>query len=382
MVRFSNPNKTLECEQDEESWDVTATILEEVDNNELQKLKDSTGFEDWIFHSGSKLNQEWHFYTRDIGKLYTGERVRTHNLSFCFDPYSGQAYTFQEQYGGTTGINDAEGCQALFEITSGKYIFGEGHDFWFREGGNRTGYRENYLSTGGTHFFRINLPEIANSKERASIYKSTMQSFNKDIDRIEWIMNSVSFFFVEGVPYFYFLLIRDKTYEYCRINAETDQHEVLYTCEIPEYMNVGSFCGRSKELPVFANHSKIYQLMDYKLIHELKEDKIIDERFNLHQLLKIDFESILLEEDVRTLVINLLELGLKYPQFLIEQLNIIGILSKIDDMTLWCLWLKFTMGYLKCFKARINKQLLHEVEKEQGRNRARTLSSLFMESVK
>ncbi len=78
---------------------------------------------------------------------------------------------------------------------------------------------------------------------------------------------------------------KPEVYEYCRINALTDKHEILYKIPIKiedendvddlryiRYNYILRWKGWIFKEKIFANHGELYKLLGYKHLHELRKN--------------------------------------------------------------------------------------------------------------
>lgn len=294
---------------------------------------------DWEIFNGDKERNIMPHIKREVCDVYGGSRKRGHKLTYYFGEDT-PVYYIQEFWEG--GV-DADGAQQLVDSRQDAILFHEAHDYWYQQGHNQTLYRENYLARGGVHFYHPRL------KLRASL--SFMEKNDGTLS--EWKIAYARFIEIvdKGIggrdekeslnKYFYFTLFShvSKLINICRVNAETDDGEIIkqYSAEfVPK-----RFFGNHEYLFSYITENNFYDFENKKMIRDSKREE-------LEGLFREEHEIENYEEKVKEILRILINSASSYEDFLVYKLKLHEILGEIQDDSLLFLYLvgiKLSLGF-------------------------------------
>lgn len=330
----------------------------------------------WEFVKGDETRNVLPHLKRIVCDAHGGKRKRGHKLTYCFGNDS-PVYYIQEFW---EGDQDAGGSQQICNSQTNQVIFHESHDYWYQQGHNNTIYRENYLMRGGVHF--------SNPVENLT---STLSFLEKnDGSMSEWKILYCRFiekmdYGIGGADeeemlnkYFYFLLFTQDSQliNLCRVNAETDDGEVLkqFSSEfVPK-----RFFGNYESIFSFITENSCYDYEDQKVIRDSNFEKI-------EEILKMDIGDD--EDEIQESVEEILRIFANstetYLDLIVYKLKLHEILPLIEDNSLILMYLisiKVCLGFdldlrkevINCFEGNrreLVEDMVEEVVDKMKKNR-------------
>ena len=322
-------------------------------------IDDQTG---WLYTPGNKPNHTLPHISKVIMRGDGGERKRKHKLSYYFQHPTDNVYYFREQLGSATNVN-AEGSQTLINYHLSTETeateFHVGHDYWYQQGHNHTLYRENYIEHLGVHFYNVktghnatlgflkkrSLQGLTLFSDEWKVFFATFKQeeksevFTEDggLDGgIEGRMEPRRGLDAQKTPYFYFNLLTPKSgfFNICRVNALTDEGEV-----------VRQFSTKNTPIGIYVgNENHAYKLINENFFYDFQTSKMIrrsyrEDLMRVMRLVSATNTDMAKIADLKEFCLELINAAPGFKKLIFEEIRLHEVLALVDDDELTFLYL-------------------------------------------